>query len=144
MTFDLVELTATQSISTNAARWIFASFAIAFAVKVPMFPVHTWLPDAHTDAPTAGSVILAACSSLGAYGLIRFGLELFPEAAHWATPVNDVGGDRHRSTAPSSPRCRPTWKRLGGVLVGGPHGLHLPSASSPSRSSGSTAVCCRC
>ncbi|MCB1027711.1 MAG: NADH-quinone oxidoreductase subunit M [Microthrixaceae bacterium] len=88
MTFDLVELTATQSISTNAARWIFASFAIAFAVKVPMFPVHTWLPDAHTDAPTAGSVILAGVLlKLGAYGLIRFGLELFPEAAHWATPV---------------------------------------------------------
>ncbi len=88
MTFDLVELTASQAISTNAARWIFASFAIAFAVKVPMFPVHTWLPDAHTDAPVAGSVILAGVLlKLGAYGLIRFGLELFPEAAHWATPV---------------------------------------------------------
>ena len=88
LSFDLVELTASQAISTNAARWIFASFALAFAVKVPLFPVHTWLPDAHTEAPTAGSVVLAGVLlKLGAYGLIRFGLELFPEAARWATPV---------------------------------------------------------
>src|SRR5215203_477798 len=59
LTFDLVTIAESQDIATNSARWLFASFAIAFAVKVPIFPLHTWLPDAHTQAPTAGSVILA-------------------------------------------------------------------------------------
>ena len=70
------------------ARWLFFAFAIAFAVKVPIFPLHTWLPDAHTQAPTAGSVILAGVMlKLGTYGLLRFGLYLFPEAAWWARPL---------------------------------------------------------
>ena len=69
-------------------RWLFFAFAIAFAVKVPLFPLHTWLPDAHTQAPTAGSVILAGVLlKLGTYGLLRFGLYLFPEAAWWARPL---------------------------------------------------------
>ena len=88
LTFDLVQIAQDQALSTAAARWIFAGFAIAFAIKVPMFPVHTWLPDAHTEAPTAGSVILAAVMlKLGTYGFVRFGLYLLPEAAHWAAPV---------------------------------------------------------
>jgi NADH-quinone oxidoreductase subunit M len=88
LTFDLVEIAQNQAISTEAARWIFCGFAIAFAVKVPLFPLHTWLPDAHTEAPTAGSVILAAVMlKLGTYGFVRFGLYLFPEASHWAKPV---------------------------------------------------------
>ena len=71
-----------------AARWLFVAFAIAFAVKVPLFPVHTWLPDAHTDAPTAGSVILAGVMlKLGTYGFIRYGLYLFPEATVYFAPV---------------------------------------------------------
>ena len=58
---------------------------MAFAVKVPIFPLHTWLPDAHTQAPTAGSVVLAGVMlKLGTYGFLRFGLYLFPEAAHWS------------------------------------------------------------
>ncbi|HMU80394.1 MAG TPA: NADH-quinone oxidoreductase subunit M, partial [Microthrixaceae bacterium] len=57
LTFDIVTLATDQAVSTTAARWIFVAFAIAFAVKVPVFPLHTWLPDAHTQAPTAGSVI---------------------------------------------------------------------------------------
>lgn len=62
--------------------WLFWAFFAAFAVKVPMFPVHTWLPDAHTEAPTAGSVILAAVLiKMGAYGFLRFSLPLFPEAS---------------------------------------------------------------
>ncbi|MFM7337879.1 MAG: NuoM family protein, partial [Actinomycetota bacterium] len=74
--------------STNAARWLFVSFAIAFAVKVPLFPVHTWLPDAHTQAPTGGSVILAGVLlKMGTYGFLRFGVYLFPQAAMWARPV---------------------------------------------------------
>lgn len=82
-TFDLVELTTGGSIAFKSARVLFMAFSLAFAVKVPLVPLHTWLPDAHTQAPTAGSVILAGVLlKLGTYGFIRFGLELFPEAAH--------------------------------------------------------------
>ncbi|MEZ5246605.1 MAG: NADH-quinone oxidoreductase subunit M [Acidimicrobiales bacterium] len=88
LTFNLVELANSQAIATTTARWIFLSFALAFAVKVPLFPVHTWLPDAHTNAPTAGSVILAAVMlKLGTYGFLRFGVYLFPEAAVWFAPA---------------------------------------------------------
>ena len=67
---------------------LFLAFALAFAVKVPLFPFHTWLPDAHVEAPTAGSVILAGILlKLGAYGLIRFNLSLFPEASVDLVPV---------------------------------------------------------
>ena len=68
--------------------WLFSAFALAFAVKVPMFPVHTWLPDAHTEAPTAGSVILAGVLlKFGIYGFIRFAYPLFPQAAMAAAPI---------------------------------------------------------
>jgi NADH-quinone oxidoreductase subunit M len=88
LTFDLVRISSEQAIGTDAARWLFVAFAIAFAVKVPLFPLHTWLPDAHTQAPTAGSVILAGVLlKLGTYGFVRFGAELFPEAFDWAGPV---------------------------------------------------------
>ena len=88
VTFDLVRIAEGASFSTNAARWLFVSFAIAFAVKVPLFPFHTWLPDAHTQAPTGGSVILAGVLlKMGTYGFLRFGVFLFPEAAMWARPV---------------------------------------------------------
>ena len=88
VTFDLQTLANQQNVlAVNTSRAIFLSFAIAFAVKVPMFPVHTWLPDAHTQAPTAGSVILAGVMlKLGAYGFLRMGLYLFPEASTWAAP----------------------------------------------------------
>ncbi|CAN5734912.1 NADH-quinone oxidoreductase subunit M [soil metagenome] len=88
LTFNLVTIAQEQSIATVTARWLFLSFAIAFAVKVPLFPVHTWLPDAHTEAPTAGSVILAGVMlKLGTYGFLRFGLYLFPEAAVFFAPL---------------------------------------------------------
>ena len=98
LSFDLVEIAEGRTVvddssSANpadwaAARWIFLAFAIAFAVKVPLFPVHTWLPDAHTEAPTAGSVILAGVLlKLGTYGLVRFGLYLFPDAAVFFAPA---------------------------------------------------------
>ncbi len=65
-----------------AAFWLFAAFALAFAIKVPVFPFHTWLPDAHVEAPTAGSVILAGILlKMGTYGFLRFALPLFPEVA---------------------------------------------------------------
>ncbi len=85
VTFDLVEIAQGGNIATTTARWLFFGFAIAFAVKVPIFPLHTWLPDAHTQAPTAGSVVLAGVMlKLGTYGFLRFGLYLFPEAAVWS------------------------------------------------------------
>jgi NADH-quinone oxidoreductase subunit M len=89
LTFDLVVLAEAQGvIAENTARWLFLSFAVAFAVKVPVFPLHTWLPDAHTQAPTAGSVILAGVMlKLGTYGFLRFGLYLFPEAAAYFAPL---------------------------------------------------------
>lgn len=84
-TFDLVAL---QSVVLTPAQqmWCFWAFAISFAIKVPLFPLHTWLPDAHTQAPTPGSVILAGVLlKLGSYGLIRFAFPLFPLAAgEWA------------------------------------------------------------
>jgi NADH-quinone oxidoreductase subunit M len=68
--------------------WLFAAFALAFAVKVPMVPLHTWLPDAHVEAPTAGSAILAGVLlKMGTYGFVRFGLPLFPVAAVELTPL---------------------------------------------------------
>jgi NADH-quinone oxidoreductase subunit M len=72
----------------GAQMLCFWAFALAFFIKVPMFPVHTWLPDAHTEAPTAGSVILAGVMlKLGTYGFIRFGLYLFPEASAYFAPA---------------------------------------------------------
>jgi NADH-quinone oxidoreductase subunit M len=70
------------SLATTTQRWLFVAFFIAFAVKVPIFPLHTWLPDAHTEAPTNGSIILAALLlKAGPYGMLRFNLDLFPEAS---------------------------------------------------------------
>jgi len=75
-------------ISPTAAFWLFLAFAFAFCIKVPLFPLHTWLPDAHTEAPTAGSVILAGVLlKMGTYGLMRFNLGLFPEMARKQAPL---------------------------------------------------------
>jgi len=86
-TFDFVELLGAEFTRT-AQFWLFAAFGLSFAIKVPVFPFHTWLPDAHVEAPTAGSVILAGVLlKLGAYGLLRFNLTLFPDAAVDLVPV---------------------------------------------------------
>lgn len=80
-TFNILELMQ-KTYPYQMQFWLFWAFFAAFAVKVPMFPVHTWLPDAHTEAPTAGSVILAAVLiKMGAYGFLRFSLPLFPDAS---------------------------------------------------------------
>ena len=83
--FQLADLYALP-LSAKEQTWIFFAFLIAFAVKVPMFPVHTWLPDAHVEAPTAGSVILAAIAlKIGGYGFLRFNLPIVPDASNeWA------------------------------------------------------------
>ena len=86
-TFEYADLLGTP-LSPHAALWIMLGFFVAFAVKLPMFPLHTWLPDAHTEAPTAGSVVLAGLLlKTGAYGLLRFVMPLFPAAARAFAPV---------------------------------------------------------
>ena len=93
----------------SAIRWVFLAFAIAFAVKVPLVPLHTWLPDAHTQAPTAGSVILAGVMlKLGTYGFVRLGLYLLPEAAVFFAPRSWPSASSASSTAPWSRRCSAT------------------------------------
>jgi NADH-quinone oxidoreductase subunit M len=98
LSFDLVEIAEQHTVvddsksaspfDLSAARWIFLALALAFAIKVPLFPVHTWLPDAHTEAPTAGSVILAGILlKLGVYGMMRFGFYLLPDAAVFFAPA---------------------------------------------------------
>jgi NADH-quinone oxidoreductase subunit M len=88
--FELTSLltqTATEGFEFEHSHLLFLAFFIAFAIKVPLFPFHTWLPDAHVEAPTAGSVILAGVLlKMGTYGIVRFCLPLFPDAAAWATP----------------------------------------------------------
>jgi NADH-quinone oxidoreductase subunit M len=80
--FSYDAIMATAKLSPHAAYWLFGAFFLAFAVKVPMFPFHTWLPDAHVEAPTAGSVVLAAIMlKLGTFGFIRLAVPLFPGAA---------------------------------------------------------------
>ena len=96
MSFDLVQIT--QRLSSGELHltrpeeiWLFLAFLIAFAIKVPMVPFHTWLPDAHVEAPTAGSVLLAGVLlKMGAYGLLRFCLPMFPSAAIAAAPYISI------------------------------------------------------
>jgi NADH-quinone oxidoreductase subunit M len=91
-TFDFVELqhklaTGASALPGHTVLWLFLGFFVAFAVKVPLFPLHTWLPDAHVEAPTAGSVLLAGVLlKMGTYGLLRFSIGLFPEEARRNAP----------------------------------------------------------
>lgn len=89
-TFDLEKLLA-LGIPPHLQVWMFLAFALSFAIKVPVFPFHTWLPDAHVEAPTAGSVILAGVLlKMGTYGYLRFCLPLFPDATHQFVPLFSV------------------------------------------------------
>jgi NADH-quinone oxidoreductase subunit M len=93
--FDITKYQA-MSIPFNLQWWVFLAFFLGFSIKVPMFPFHTWLPDAHTDAPTAGSVILAAVLlKMGTYGFIRFSLPILPEATRasvwWVVALSLIG-----------------------------------------------------
>src|SRR5512135_2740924 len=87
-TFSVPDLIAKGGIDPHTQLWLFIAFAAAFAIKVPMWPLHSWLPDAHVEAPTAGSVILAGVLlKMGTYGFLRFNLGMFPQAAVQAAPV---------------------------------------------------------
>jgi NADH-quinone oxidoreductase subunit M len=87
-TLVLPELIENRALFVGASQWLFWGFAIAFMVKVPVWPLHSWLPDAHTQAPTAGSIVLAGVLlKMGTYGLTRFNLPLFPEASQAAAPL---------------------------------------------------------
>ena len=87
-TFAVPDLIVMGGIPAGIQTWLFLAFAIAFAIKVPMWPLHSWLPDAHVQAPTAGSVILAGVLlKMGTYGFVRFNLPLFPEAAIKFAPM---------------------------------------------------------
>jgi NADH-quinone oxidoreductase subunit M len=117
----------------------FGAFFLAFAIKVPMFPFHTWLPDAHVEAPTAGSVILAGVLlKLGGYGFIRFSLSLYPDASHTYAPliiVLSLDRDhlrRDRGDGPAGP------EEAGRLLVGAATWASSRSESSCSRSRRST------
>ncbi len=86
-TFSVPDLISLHNIPANIQWWLFLAFTAAFAIKVPMWPLHSWLPDAHVEAPTAGSVILAGVLlKMGTYGFLRFNLALFPEASVKAAP----------------------------------------------------------
>jgi NADH-quinone oxidoreductase subunit M len=85
--FSVMALMTNSNLAQNAQLWLFIAFGLAFAIKVPIWPLHTWLPDAHVEAPTAGSVILAGVLlKMGTYGFLRFNLGLFPQIAREAAP----------------------------------------------------------
>ena len=87
LTFDYRVLAHWGGLSESTERWLFLGFMAAFAIKAPLVPFHTWLPDVHTEAPTAGSVVLAGVIlKMGAYGVLRFGFELFPRASVYFAP----------------------------------------------------------
>ena len=142
-TFDYSLLLGT-ALSPAAAFWIMAGFLLAFLVKLPAFPFHPWLPDAHTEAPTAGSVILAGLLlKTGAYGILRFVLPLFPGAVAQVAPAMLVLV-RHRDHLRRGAGLRPDRPQAPGRLYQRkPHGLRVSWGSSPAVARRSRARSCR-
>ena len=112
MTFSIPELTrnlAVHPLDVSYQLWIFLALFAGFAIKVPLFPLHTWLPLAHTQAPAAGSVLLAGVMlKIGTYGFTRFNLPMLPDATAACAPLDFVAlGDRHHLRGPGRADCRP-------------------------------------
>jgi NADH-quinone oxidoreductase subunit M len=130
LTFDYVALLHTK-LDSNLGYWLMLGFFIAFAVKLPAVPFHTWLPDAHTQAPTGGSVILAGILlKTGAYGLLRFVLPLFPEAAHRFAPIAIALGAASILYAAATAFAQSDFKRLVAYTSISHMGFILPGAFS--------------
>ncbi len=132
------------AIPMTAQILIFIAFFFAFAVKVPMFPVHTWLPDAHVEAPTGGSVILAAIMlKVGAYGFLRFSIPIVPDASHRSGRGDDRAvADRGGVYRPG--RTDPDrHEKAGGVLLDFAHGISSRWACSSSTNTAWKVRCCR-
>ena len=141
-TFDLITLARLASSLPHADQvLIFAGFAVAFAVKIPLVPFHSWLPDAYTEAPTAGSMILAGILfKLGAYGLLRFGVFLLPARRRRPGPgAAHPGGRRHHLRRPHHHHAEGP-EAAGGLRLDRGRGLHRARASSPSAPRGSPAA----
>ena len=108
----------------NLQYWVFLAFFVGFAIKVPMFPFHTWLPDAHVEAPTAGSVILAGVLlKMGTYGFLRFSLPLLPEGTEVLRSDDDRAVDHRHHLRRAGGDDAAGHEEAGGVLLGQPHGL---------------------
>ncbi len=149
-TFSIQELYHTaplvpQVYGTTMAVVLFFGFFLAFAIKVPMFPFHTWLPDAHVEAPTAGSVILAGVLlKMGTYGLIRFSLPFFPDVVHYPKvrftmiALSIIGIHLWRAGFAGAKR----HEEAGGVLFGQPPWLLHPRHLRPERSRSKPVRCC--
>jgi NADH-quinone oxidoreductase subunit M len=130
LTFDYAALLHTQ-LDSDLAYGLMLGFFIAFAVKLPAVPFHTWLPDAHTQAPTGGSVILAGILlKTGAYGLFRFVIPLFPEAAGWFAPVAVALGAASMLYAAATAFAQSDFKRLVAYTSISHMGFILPGAFS--------------
>ena len=124
-TFEIAELMK-LNLPLGMQQWVFWAFFLGFAIKVPMFPFHTWLPDAHVEAPTAGSVILAGVLlKMGTYGFLRFSLPLLPKASMDQHHRADPGGaldHRHHLRRAGQPDAA-GLEEAGGLLLGEPPGL---------------------
>jgi NADH-quinone oxidoreductase subunit M len=140
-TFSIAHLfTIAPLIPSEVQFWVFLAFFVGFAIKVPMFPFHTWLPDAHVEAPTAASVILAAVLlKMGTYGFVRLSLPLLPPPLTAAAARSDCqGGGVDRGAGNHRHHLRRAgcdgaegYEEAGRLLVGEPHGLHHAGAFCP-------------
>jgi NADH-quinone oxidoreductase subunit M len=144
-TFDVLALQEKLPglIDPDVQPWLFLAFAVSFAIKVPLFPFHTWLPDAHVEAPTAGSVILAGVLlKMGTYGFLRFAIPFFPEAAA-TSPACSSGSRRSASSTARSWRWPRATSRSWSPTRASPTWASACWASSPARRRGPRARCSR-
>ena len=143
-TTDIQALLASIASRPTMQTWLWLAFFASFAVKMPMWPVHTWLPDAHVEAPTAGSVILAGILlKMGGYGFIRFSLPMFPDASLYFQPLRlRAVGRRHHLHLPRRPDAG-GHQEAHRVLVRRPYGLRHDGAVLDEPSRASRARCSR-